>query len=304
MKTKSKYLLLTIILLILIIPYHKKNIIVTNQQEYLVGNLLEEPEQTYNNDYYSSYGYNESYNYEEETLETPVQNHIEKKVNGYLITIEDDARLLTESEKNKLIEKMEKITEYGNVAFKSINSNPKYSTSKYAEQYYRDKFGKGSSGTLFLVDMYYRIIYIYSEGAVYRTITTAKANTITDNVYKYASRKEYYECAEEAFNEINILLEGGKINEPMKYIANTILSLVIAALLGFLLSLKKASLKNPSANDIAKLLKKKVQVLDNITATKTGQKSVYNPPSSSSSSGGHSSGGGGGSSGGGGGHRF
>ena len=51
---------------------------------------------------------------------------------------------------------------------------------------YREKYGS-ESGTIFVIDMDNRNIWIHSNGAINRTINKAYAETITDNVYTYAS---------------------------------------------------------------------------------------------------------------------
>lgn len=99
---------------------------------------------------------------------------------NYRLLIEDDANLLNDSEETLLEETMMPLTKYGNIAFKSINSNST-STSSYARSYYHNTFGT-HSGTVFLIDMDNRVIYIFSDGANYKTITSAKANLITDNI--------------------------------------------------------------------------------------------------------------------------
>ncbi|MGN0375191.1 MAG: hypothetical protein ACI4EN_06780, partial [Butyrivibrio sp.] len=65
---------------------------------------------------------------------------------GYEVIIDDGADLLTSSEEAKLLEDMKPITQYGNVAFISVDIN--YSdTDDYARDRYRDLFGS-SSGTI------------------------------------------------------------------------------------------------------------------------------------------------------------
>ena len=90
---------------------------------------------------------------------------------GYQVIVEDDAELLSAEEAAWLALEMQEITAYGNASFKSISHNT-YSTSQFAKDYYYENFHQ-ESGTLFLIDMYNREIYIFSDGAVYRTITTA-----------------------------------------------------------------------------------------------------------------------------------
>ena len=128
---------------------------------------------------------------------------------GYSVLVEDDAQLLDEEEERKLALQMRDITDYGNVIFKSSDSAV-YDTEAYAEEYYWEKLGT-DSGILLLIDMDNRMIWIHSDGAVYRVITKSYANTITDNIYRYASGGDYYECAAQAYGQALTLLEGNKI---------------------------------------------------------------------------------------------
>lgn len=234
----------------------------------------------------------------------------ENESTNYQLIIEDDAHLLNDNEINKLEDKMKPLTEYGNIAFKSIDSN-NLSTSVFAANYYHEKF-QNKSGTLFLIDMDHRIIYIFSDGDNYKVITDSKADIITDNVYKYASRSDYYKCAYEAFDEINILLDGGKIAEPMRYISNGLIAITISFLVSFLIVMYNTRIKKASVSKIIKNSKVNFKVA-NIKGSKSGTHRKYSPvdrgnggshSSSGGSSGGGSFGGGGFSSGGGGGHRF
>ena len=226
---------------------------------------------------------------------------------SYKVIFEDDVLLLTNEEKELLKKQMYELTEYGNILFKTINHNSYASTETFARDYYHNKVGT-SSGTLFLIDMKYRNIYIFSDGSNNRIITRSKALIITDNVYKYASNKEYYECAKEAFIEIQTLLEGGRIAEPMRYISNIVISLTVSAFITLFIASRTTRIRVVSDKELLKKCNISFDV-SNVTVTKIGEHSVYSPQSDGGSSGGGSSGGGGGSSGGGssgsgGGHSF
>lgn len=221
---------------------------------------------------------------------------------GYRIILEDDAGLMSEAERSQLLAQMLDITAYGNAAFKSVSSNY-LSASYFAKNYYHELFGQ-QSGTLFLIDMDNREIYIFSDGAVYRTITGSYADTITDNVYRYASDGDYYLCASKAFEQIHTLLEGRKIAQPMKYIGNALLALILAALINYFIVRATSRGKKPAANEILQASSTGF-AFRNPQKHLTGQKKVYAPSSSGGHGGGGGhSGGGGGHSGGGGGHRF
>lgn len=221
----------------------------------------------------------------------------------YDILLDDQADLLTDAEETKLKKDMEAITEYGNVAFVSISVNPEYSTKRYAEKYFEEHFGY-SSGVIFLIDMDDRYIWIYSNGEIYKTITTSYANTITDNVYDYASDEEYYTCASEAFSQINTLLEGRRIAQPMKYISNALLALVLAFFINYFLVMMLSRSRKATRSQLLNGIFSKAEV-KNPQSTFVNQTKRYSPQSSSSSGSRSSGGGGGGGSrGGGGGHRF
>jgi uncharacterized membrane protein YgcG/ssDNA-binding Zn-finger/Zn-ribbon topoisomerase 1 len=226
---------------------------------------------------------------------------------GYRIIIEDSADLLTYDEEEALVTAMEPITAYGSAAFLSVDENSG-STSTLARNYYKDCFGAGS-GTLFLIDMDNRNIWIYSDGYIYKVITREKAEVITDNIYRYASAAEYYECAANAYSQIYSLLRGERIAQPMKYISNGLLALILALLANFIFVSRYARLRKPFDRELLA----NMEVSFSASAPKvkcTGETKHYSPVSSGdSSSGGGSSGGGGGSSGGGssgggGGHSF
>lgn len=220
---------------------------------------------------------------------------------GYQVLLVDDAALLDSGERAQLAEEMQGITTYGNAVFLTTTYNY-YSASSYARDFYSDLFGH-DSGTLFLIDMDNREIYIFSDGAIYRTVTKSYAESITDNVYSYASKANYYRCASAAFEQINTLLAGQKIAQPMKYISNVLLALILAALINYFLAMRTAGSAKASSKEILNSISTQFS-FRNSQKWLTKQDKVYSPPSSSSG-GGHSGGGGGGHrSGGGGGHRF
>ena len=226
---------------------------------------------------------------------------------GYRVLVEDDAGLLTEEQRRALAEEMKGITAFGNAAFKSTEENPS-STENYVRQYYRSRFGT-DSGTVFLIDMDNRNIWIHSDGAVYAVVTSSKAETVTDNVYRYASAADYFGCAAEAFRQIYALLEGERIAQPMKYISNALLAMMLALFANFGLLVCFTRLSGPGKAEILGNIHRKF-TYTKPEATYTHQTKVYDPVSrgsggSSGGGGGGSSGsGGGGSSGGGGGHSF
>lgn len=223
---------------------------------------------------------------------------------GYEAIIVDEADLLTEDEEQELMETyMEPVTTYGNVVFYS-SSSYNSSTSKTAENKYLDLFGN-TSGTLFFVDMYNRYIYIFNHNDVADIITSSYSDTITDNVYKYASDGDYLSCAGKAFEQEYTLLEGGKIAQPMKHICNVLIAILLGFLLNYIVLKVMSHSSEASASEL--LLGAKVDAhVENLDINFTNQTRTYSPQSSGGGGGGggHRGGGGGGGHSSGGGHRF
>lgn len=247
----------------------------------------------------------EEFDYDTEiydSVDSEEKNLISEKLeSGYQIIIDDQADLLSDEEEAKLKEEMVKLTEFGNIAFVSINQNST-TTSYFADSYYHNHFGT-ESGSIFLIDMANRQIYIFSDGYNYSIITNSKANIITDNIYKFASYEKYYECASSAFDQMNTLLSGGKIFEPMRHLSNGVIAVVVAFFVNFIIVLINSSTSRASNSEILNTCDISFTA-SNIVGRKTGTHSVYSPQSSGSSGGSSGGGGGGGHSGGGGGHGF
>ncbi|MCF0135596.1 MAG: TPM domain-containing protein [Lachnospiraceae bacterium] len=151
---------------------------------------------------------------------------------GYGVYIDDQADLLTEEEEASLAAAMRAVTGYGNVIFLTTDYN-RTSAGSYAKDYIYTNFGN-ASGALFLIDMDNREIYLCCEGAISKIITNSYCNSITDNIYTYATDGDYLGCAKGAFSQVYTLMEGGRIAQPMKYISLALFSMAAAVLINFL----------------------------------------------------------------------
>ena len=169
---------------------------------------------------------------------------------GYEAVIEDDADIIDESNYSSLLDIMKQITVYGNVMLKTIDTNST-TTESYVRSLYREKYGT-DSGTIFIIDMYNRNIWIHSNGKIYSTVTSSYADTITDNVYRYASSKDYYMCAYKVYEQELALLKGRRISQPMKYISNVLLAVVAALIINYGIVRLYLRKKAPSRKDIMK----------------------------------------------------
>lgn len=230
---------------------------------------------------------------------------------GYHVAIEDNARLLSTTQEQNLLVQLEELTGYGNMG---VATNEEYNSdaAALARSKYIELFGE-TNGTLFLIDMYNRRIQIFSGGSMYRTITTAKANEITDNIYTYATNGDYYAAASNAFKQIKIVIEGGRIVTPMRYATNAAFAIGLALLINFIIITAQRK-KSKASNSLTSALihdkrAPRNSVVRGISTIMTNQKRTRHVESSGGGGGGGFSGGGGGGggggfSGGGGGHSF
>ena len=151
---------------------------------------------------------------------------------GFRAVIDDDAGLLDEAEYDGVMATMAPITAYCNVGFYTYGGTSRDYVLDKAKSWAADEFG--TSCTLFIIDMATRQLAVWSSSDVQKTLTQAKAYTITDNIYSYASRKQYAACAEGAFNQMYRVLKGEKVSGPMRLISNALLAMLAAILLAYL----------------------------------------------------------------------
>jgi len=151
---------------------------------------------------------------------------------GFRAVIDDGAGLLDSAEYDGVMEAMLPIAQYCNVGFYTYSGASKDYVADKAKAWAAGEFG--ASCTLFIIDMATRQLAVWSSSDIQKTLTQAKSYTITDNVYRYASRKQYAACAESAFNQMYQVLKGETVSGPMRYISNALLALLAAILLAYL----------------------------------------------------------------------
>lgn len=243
--------------------------------------------------------YDEYYDDYEE-YDSDYYNYYDNLDTQYFCWVNDNADLFSDAEEMDLADRLYDLTEYGNAMIVTIDSNSD-SAESFAREFLYENSGQYVSGTVFLIDMDNRMLYIFSDGAMYKTITKGRANTITDNVYKYASDSRYYDCAVQVIDQELTILEGGKIAQPMKYASNILLALILALMINYFIVIGTSSVGNASSSSIIQAARCKLDVGQS-SSVYVSTSREYSPQSNSDS--GSSGGGGGGSSGGGGGHSF
>ena len=225
----------------------------------------------------------------------------EEDVNGNKIVIADDAGLLSESDRESLAESMRKVAQYCNVLLLTTDVN-NTSQENYAWQRGSEIFGSSASFTVFLIDMDNRQIYIGSTADIRKTLSTARTHTITDNVYKMASRGDYAGCARTAFDQMFTVLDGGNIPEPMKIIGCALIALIGGLTVCYMIMSSAGKIKAATVHEIETGMGRKEITVSNINKRKISSAFV----AAAKGGGGHGGGfgGGGGFSGGGGGGGF
>lgn len=230
----------------------------------------------------------------------------------YEIIYRDEAELIEESEKPRVVEAMRKVAANANVIFYTTSTPGTSDTSLACERACASYYGTSKTDpvVMFTIDMKNRQIYMYCTGDVRHIIRNTEATIITDNIYLYAKGGRYDECAVQAFDQAHTLLNGKKIKRPMQIINNILLSLIVGFMVNFIF-LKCARALNTNGNRIKS---NKADVKNHLSLTEDKKcirtyKYVYTEGDGGSGGGGYSggsSGGGGGSSGGssGGGHSF
>ena len=222
---------------------------------------------------------------------------------GYVYVLDDSANFLTDSQENSLQKQLYDLTAYCNVAFVTTTEHSKSSTEDFAADYFDDVFGSHANGTIFVIDRCLNEIYLYSDGQAHKIITNSRARSITDNTYTYARDKNYYTCAYKVFTQIETLMQGKRIAEPMRYLCSALLAIVAALFLNLFFALWSSRSHKADRRQVMTGLYAQMQI-NNPRTQFINQTRTYSPVSSGSSGGGHSGGGGGGGghSGGGGGH--
>lgn len=219
------------------------------------------------------------------------------------LTVEDGADLLTDAEEAELVARYSGITEYMDAALVTTDRSSG-STASFAESYAVRRYGSAPA-VLFIIDMDDREIYVYANGAAQRTISKADARAITDNIYKDASRGDYFACADGALSQILAKCQGERLARPVKHITNALIAVLLGVLLNYYIvtrsRMPKTGRRTQGSLNVS--VTRQMAAMPGIAlGLPVVVDSVRRYKNSDSGSGG--GGGGGGSSGGGGGHGF
>lgn len=113
----------------------------------------------------------------------------------------DNANLLTNDEEDLLLEKILDLDYMHDldIVIVTIDDAEGLTSQEYAENFYADgNFGYDSyrSGSLLLIDMDNRDVYVTTEGNAISEINDAEVEKILDNIFVYLQSEEYYNACD------------------------------------------------------------------------------------------------------------
>lgn len=216
------------------------------------------------------------------------------------VTIIDDAYLLSDDEYDELEEYLDSLdSSYNYVVATTDESNYGQDEDSILFDFYTENYNSREDGVAFLIDMYHRELYLSGYGKAQYEIKNADAYDITDNVYRYASNGEYYECIYSVFEQCNTLINDGIILRPMRLIVTALVSIILGFLFVFLKAVRERA--RVQTFTPAEMLLIGASIAGTSTVLNTTRRRIASAGSTYHGGGGGFSGGGGGFSGGGGG---
>ena len=239
----------------------------------------------------------------EDILLTPCVDDMDK--------IYDFADLLTDLEEENLFNLVNNYITSTNydLAIVTINENPKYDEVSYADDFYDyNSFGKNETrdGSLILIDMDNRVIYITTTGYAIKMYDDNRIDNIIDSGYDNLKNEEYYTCLsnmilkmqeeyELGYPDSNKNMEIDSNGNPfyIKYISYKVIALIssIITLIVSLILYFKTRLKIKVGSTVSYLKNANITLREDnfITANTTRTIIASNTSSSGSSHGGGSS---------------
>ena len=157
------------------------------------------------------------------------------------IYIADEAGLLSEDEINDLEEYFETLNSDFNYVAVTVDHHEHYGidSDEVLEDYYNTYYDDTQSGLAFIIDMYSRRIILSAYGDLRFVLRASDEQDVTDNVYKYASKEDYYDCIYHAFSQAYTICNDGFVLRPMRIIVTVLISLILGFMIPFLRAMKQ-----------------------------------------------------------------
>ncbi|WP_265458782.1 TPM domain-containing protein [Enterococcus sp. HY326] len=111
-------------------------------------------------------------------------------------SVEDNAGLFTADEITQLDEAIDNLNQHSDAQMFIVTNSTSVGTIRnYADNYLRDKVGNNNNGTVLVIDMASREVYISTSGNMITAITDSRLNKILDNVQGSLQDGDYYAAA-------------------------------------------------------------------------------------------------------------
>lgn len=211
----------------------------------------------------------------------------------------DDASVFSyDSDYTSLDTACRELSEKVNVVVNTIRGNT--DTESECKTLGKEIYGNEPT-VVFIINMTegHREIWLRGINGAERTITAGIARSITDNTYTSAKDGNYAECAYRSIEQCLAVYEGNKIAQPMKFIVNIFISLMIGLTAVYCMIIFSRRKAVASTREVMQGINSTVKVRSSRTVC-IGTHRHKRSSSSGGGGGGHSGGGGGG----GGGHSF
>ena len=168
----------------------------------------------------------------------PSQKNVET---GYTAVIVDDAELLSSEEERELLKEMVPLTNYANIAVYTVATPTNMKDYERARAKRVELFGKNDNAAVFMVDMYLRRIIIQRRGNMEKFFNNSRANNITNNVAPLAKKGDYFGACKTAMQQMLAVIEDRNVPQPMKYLSNGVIALMLGCLTSFVVAIRTSS---------------------------------------------------------------
>jgi uncharacterized protein len=131
-------------------------------------------------------------------------------VSAQAATVDDQAQLFTAEQIQELEEQAAPLNEEikGNVFIVTTATNTE-EPRDFADNYLRQQIGNDQNGSVLLLDMNQRQIYISTSGNMIDYLTDSRIDSILDDVYNQMTNQNYFEAAKAYLTETQEYVEDG-----------------------------------------------------------------------------------------------
>lgn len=177
----------------------------------------------------------------------------------YDFFIDDGARVLTDEQEEQLRANLDSFAQEGNIRIVTLSQN-ELTAKEYAREIYRHYQPQREKVIVFVVDLDNRQIGFWGCTYLYQINSNYYDELIEENAYSYFNEEKYFECIDSAFSQYKTLADGGRICQPMKYIANGMLAISLAVFINFGIMRRISVVKVQTEDERKEKIYKRVEI--------------------------------------------